>query len=114
MADRRKREIVEDITELLKELIEQDENTAGAAEEKKETEPLEMLTVKECAEQIKGLAENTVRQLVKQDKLPHIRSGRGERERVHRAVPGEGINTFIRRSGPDSPHRQCRGDGRSS
>ena len=82
MADRRKREIVEAITELLKELIEQDENTAGAAEEKKETEPLEMLTVKECAEQIKGLTENTVRQLVKQDKLPHIRSGRGERGKI--------------------------------
>lgn len=82
MADRRKREIVEAITELLKELIDQDENTAGAAEEKKEIEPLEMLTVKECAEQIKGLTENTVRQLVKQDKLPHIRSGRGERGKI--------------------------------
>ncbi len=32
MADRRKREIVDAITEQLKELIEQDENTAGAAE----------------------------------------------------------------------------------
>ena len=82
MADRRKIEIVDAITELLKKLIENDEDSIKYAEEKKESEPLEMLTVKECADQIKGLTENTVRQLVKQDKLPHIRSGKGERGKI--------------------------------
>lgn len=82
MADRRKIEIVDAITELLKELIENDEDSIKYAEEKKESESLEMLTVKESADQIKGLTENTVRQLVKQDKLPHIRSGKGERGKI--------------------------------
>lgn len=82
MTDRSKREIVDAITALLTELIEQDERSIKQAELKKENEPVEMLTVKECADQIKGLTENTVRQLVKQDKLPHIRSGRGERGKI--------------------------------
>ena len=82
MVDRRKREIVEAITELLKELIEQDENTAGAAEEKKETEPLEMLTVKECAALVPGLSEHTVRMLVKHDKVKYIRCGAGKRGKI--------------------------------
>ena len=82
MTDRSKREIVETITALLTELIGQDERSARRAEVKKESEPVEMLTVRECADQIKGLKENTVRQLIKQDKLPHIRSGRGERGKI--------------------------------
>lgn len=82
MAERSKREIVDSITALLTELIEQDERSIKQVEVKKDNEPVEMLTVKECSEQIKGLTENTVRQLVKQDKLPHIRSGRGERGKI--------------------------------
>ena len=42
------------------------------------TAPIEMLTVKECTDVIHGLSENTVRQLVKQGKIPHIRAGRGK------------------------------------
>lgn len=82
MAERTKREIVNAITALLTELIEQDERSEKESAVKKENEPIEMLTVRECADQIKGLTENTVRQLVKQDKLPHIRSGKGERGKI--------------------------------
>ena len=42
-------------------------------------EQVEMLTIKECAQQINGLSEHTVRQLVLQNKLPHIRTGQGRR-----------------------------------
>ena len=42
----------------------------------------EMLTIKECAEEIKGLSEHTVRQLVKQEKLPHIRTGAGQNGKI--------------------------------
>ncbi|MCM1166152.1 MAG: helix-turn-helix domain-containing protein [Ruminococcus sp.] len=42
-------------------------------------EQIEMLTIKECAQQISGLSEHTVRQLVHQNKLPHIRTGQGKR-----------------------------------
>ena len=95
MADRRKIEIVDAITKLLNELIENDEDPIKDAEEKKESEPLEMLTVKECADQIKGLTENTVRQLVKQDKLPHIRSGKGERGKI---LIKKSVTAFLRAS----------------
>ena len=36
-----------------------------------------MLTVKECTEAVKGLSEHTVRKLIKQGKLPYLRTGDG-------------------------------------
>ena len=39
--------------------------------------PVEMLTVKECTEAVKGLSEHTVRKLIKQGKLPYLRTGDG-------------------------------------
>ena len=46
------------------------------------SEPVEMLTVKECSQLIRGLSECTVRQLVAQGKVPHIRAGAGVRGRI--------------------------------
>ncbi|MCM1276815.1 MAG: helix-turn-helix domain-containing protein [Lachnospiraceae bacterium] len=43
---------------------------------------IEMLTIKECAQQVSGLSEHTVRQLVLQNKLPHIRTGQGKRGKI--------------------------------
>lgn len=43
---------------------------------------IEMLTVKECTQVIKGISESTVRQLVKQGKLPHIRAGVGKNGKI--------------------------------
>ena len=45
-------------------------------------ERVELLTVKECAEEVNGLSEHTVRQLVAQGKLAHIRSGAGKRGKI--------------------------------
>ena len=45
-------------------------------------EPTEMLSIKECSQLIKGLSEGTIRQLVAQGKLPHIRAGAGVRGRI--------------------------------
>lgn len=45
-------------------------------------QPIEMLTVKECTEAIKGLSEHTVRQLIAQEKLPYIRTGQGQRGKI--------------------------------
>ena len=41
-----------------------------------------MLTLKECAETVKGLSEHTVRQLVLQGKLPYIRTGAGKNGKI--------------------------------
>ena len=45
-------------------------------------EKLEMLTIKECAELIRGLSEHTVRQLVKQGKIKSIRTGEGKSGKI--------------------------------
>ena len=73
-----KREIVEKIKELLSRLIWDDEQQENHYESK----PLEMLTIKECAETISGLSEHTIRQLVAQNKIPFIRTGQGKRGKI--------------------------------
>ena len=44
--------------------------------------PIEMLTIKECAETVCGLSEHTVRQLVKQGKVAFIRTGAGNNGKI--------------------------------
>lgn len=80
--NRSKREIVAAITELLGELIEQGEQTDRERENKQNDKPMEMLTIKECSETIKGLSEHTIRQLIRQGKLAYLRTGRGERGKI--------------------------------
>ncbi len=45
-------------------------------------EKVELLTIKECIKIIDGLSECTLRQLVAQGKIPHIRSGIGKRGKI--------------------------------
>ncbi len=73
-----KREIAEKIKELLSRLISDYE----PQEIKRESKPLELLTIKECAEVVKGISEHTIRQLVAQNKIPSIRTGQGKRGKI--------------------------------
>lgn len=43
---------------------------------------VELLTVKECVKAVDGLSECTLRQLVAQGKISHIRSGVGKRGKI--------------------------------
>ncbi len=74
-------EIVKKIVELLNQLLVADETSR---EETKTDIPetVEMLTVRECTETVKGLSEYTIRQLVKSGKLPFIRTGKGKRGKI--------------------------------
>ena len=65
---RNKQEIIDQILDLLTELVEDD-----PAEKQEKDQPMEMLTVKECAALVDGLSEHTVRQLCSQDKIAHVR-----------------------------------------
>ncbi|MDE5576360.1 MAG: helix-turn-helix domain-containing protein [Oscillospiraceae bacterium] len=47
-----------------------------------QSQPLEMLTVKECSQIISGLSEHTVRQWVAQGLIPYIRTGKGKRGKI--------------------------------
>jgi hypothetical protein len=70
---RNKQEIIDQILDLLTELVEDE-----PAEKQEEVQPMEMLTIKECTEAVKGLSEHTVRKLVTQGKIHYIRTGEGK------------------------------------
>lgn len=76
MTQERKNVIVDDIMALLIQL------TDGEAVAETKTKPVEMLTIKECTEAVKGLSEHTVRQLVAQGKVKYIRTGQGKRGKI--------------------------------
>ncbi len=43
---------------------------------------VELLTIKECVQEIKGLSECTLRQLIAQNKISYIRTGMGQRGKI--------------------------------
>ena len=72
MTASRKNEIIAQLVGILNELIEVDDS-----EEVTEISPdtVEMLTIKESTEVVKGLSEHTIRKLIHQGKLPYVRTG---------------------------------------
>ena len=80
MTLKEKQNLLTQITVFINNLAVDDENKAP--DEPKDKIKVELLTVKECAKEVSGLSECTVRQLVAQGKLPHIRSGVGKRGKI--------------------------------
>ena len=76
MTQERKNAIVDDIMALLIQLTDEE----AVAETKAKS--VEMLTIKECTEVVRGLSEHTVRQLVAQGKVKYIRTGQGKRGKI--------------------------------
>lgn len=66
MTMKTKQELITQITALLNEVIEVEEQAAESIPQS--AKPLELLTIKECSEAVKGLSEHTIRQLVAQEK----------------------------------------------
>ena len=77
-----KKELITQIAQLIEQLIETQPPESTPKPQSTETHPLEMLTVKECAELVNGLSEHTVRQLVAQDKVAYVRAGSGVRGKI--------------------------------
>ena len=77
-----KKELIAQLTGLLEKLIEVKGSGETAPAEQPTDKPLEMLTVKECAALVDGLSEHTVRQLVAQDKVAHVRAGVGRNGKI--------------------------------
>ncbi len=69
------------VTILLTEIAELS-NTHGNVVQECSASPVEMLTIKECTEAVKGISEHTIRQLVMQDKIRYIRTGTGKRGKI--------------------------------
>ena len=82
MTRKTKQELIAQIVTMLGAMIEADDEQVQTVTEQKSSAPVEMLTIKECTEAVKGLSEHTVRQLVAQEKIPFIRTGQGERGKI--------------------------------
>ena len=80
MTTNSKHELISKIVILLNELINVEEKSS--IKSPKTDEKIEMLTIKECTEIVKGLSEHTVRQLAKQNKIPYVRAGQGNRGKI--------------------------------
>ncbi|MDE5576469.1 MAG: helix-turn-helix domain-containing protein [Oscillospiraceae bacterium] len=80
MTTNSKQELISKIVTLLNELIDVEEKTSMKIPQA--DKKVEMLTIKECTELVKGLSEHTVRQLVIQDKIPYVRAGQGKRGKI--------------------------------
>ncbi len=50
--------------------------------EPKKADKVELLTIKECVKEVKGLSECTLRQLIAQNKISYIRTGMGKRGKI--------------------------------
>ena len=74
---RKQQEVINRILNLLTELVDE-----LPAERQVETKPVEMLTIKECTETVKGISEHTIRKLVAQEHVRYIRTGEGKRGKI--------------------------------
>lgn len=82
MTLKQKNNIIAEITALLEKSIVVEENNPKPQVRTAQSQPLEMLTVKECSQIISGLSEHTVRQWVAQGLIPYIRTGKGKRGKI--------------------------------
>ena len=79
MTTNRKNELIAQLVSILSELIETNDSEQVADVT---SNAVEVMTVKECTEAIKGLSEHTVRKLIAQGKLPYMRAGDGQRGKM--------------------------------
>lgn len=80
MTIKQKQELIAEVVTLLQVKIEAD--TVQSTPIPSIPQKVEMLTIKECIEEIKGLSEHTIRQLIAQEKLPYIRTGQGKKGKI--------------------------------
>ena len=77
MSHEKTQEILQQITVLLNSLNESETEPKETKQEK-----VEMLTVRECSEVIKGLNEYTIRQLIARKEIPSVRTGQGKNGKI--------------------------------
>lgn len=93
MTMRNKQELIQQVVNLLNAMIEVEE-LPPTPPPPTNNEQVEMLTIKECAQQISGLSEHTIRQLVLQNKLPHIRTSQGQRGKI--LIPKSALLDYLK------------------
>lgn len=78
MKSTQKKELITQIAQL----IEAETSEPASCPTPLAEEPVEMLTVKECAALVNGLSEHTIRQLVAQGKIAYVSAGSSVRGKI--------------------------------
>lgn len=84
MTTEQRNRIIKMTIALLEEFIEPEEITAPSNKKNSDTnsEPTEMLTVRECTDLIQGLTAYTVRRLASRGKIISVRAGEGKHGKI--------------------------------
>ncbi len=79
MTQAKKQDIIAKVTSFLSKLLDDEEEipVASSAEQ-----PIEMLTIRECTQEIRGLNEFTIRQLIARNEIPFVRAGQGKNGKI--------------------------------
>lgn len=78
-----KQEIIMQLIATLTAMLADEERTSeNISTEIKREEKVEFLTIKQAAEVAVGISEHTIRQLVAQGRVKHIRTGEGKRGKI--------------------------------
>ena len=80
MSNTQKQALIAEVVALLQTRLAEMEQPQPTASQQSQIP--EMLTIKQCAETIYGLSEHTIRLLIKQGRLPHIRTGTGQNGKI--------------------------------
>ena len=78
MTQAKKQDIITKVTLLLSKLLDDEEPLVECTAE----QPVEMLTIKECTQEIRGLNEFTVRQLIARNEIHFVRAGQGKNGKI--------------------------------
>lgn len=78
MTQAKKQDIISKVTLLLSKLLDEEEPPVECAAER----PVEMLTIKECTQEIRGLNEFTIRQIIARNEIPFVRAGQGKNGKI--------------------------------
>lgn len=78
MTQAKKQDILAKVTSFLSNLLDDEEQPVESIEE----QPVEMLTIKECTQEIRGLNEFTIRQLIARNEIPFVRAGQGKNGKI--------------------------------
>lgn len=79
MSNAKREEIIAAMSSLLEQLS---DSEPPKTEQTSAPEKVEMLTIKECTEVVKGLNEYTVRQLIARKEISSIQTGQGKRGKI--------------------------------
>ena len=78
MTQAKKQEILAKVTSLLSKMLDDEEPVGESTTE----QPVEMLTIRECTQEIRGLNEFTIRQLIARSEIPFVRAGQGKNGKI--------------------------------